>query len=99
MNTIVMRSKVREKITGSCYFEWCRVRGRRDAWGYLHLDYKRMTREKALELIDELGLVESHRAKDGDVYDTPDGAFKALFPEGVRDVADSMEIDKLDKYL
>jgi hypothetical protein len=99
MATIVMRSKVKEKITGSCFFEWCRIDGRRDRFGYLHLTYRRLSREKADELIDKLGLKESHRAKEGDIYDTPEGAFKALFPDGVRDRLDSMEIDKLDKYL
>ena len=99
MATIVMRSRVKERITGSCFFEWCSIKGWRTAAGYLHLQYKKLTREKALELIDKLGLTESHRTKDGEVYDTPDGAMKALFPDGVRDTLDSMEIDKLDKYL
>lgn len=97
MATIVIRSRTREKISGTFSFEWSIHHARRNSHGELSLSSKLVDRHKAQEVIDRLGLVESHHTKDGEIYDTPDGAFKALFPCGLRNKFDIEQIEKTDR--
>lgn len=51
-----------------------------------------ITREEALDYIENHELIEAHKTRDGEVYDTPAGDFKALFPYGLP----SAEYNKLN---
>ena len=97
MGIIVIRSRTKERISGTFCFEWSVHTYRRNSWGYLQITSKLVDRHKALELIKRHGLVKSLTTKDGEIYDTPDGAFKALFPEGLRDKFDIIQIEKTDR--
>ena len=97
MGIIVIRSRTKERISGTYCFEWSVHTYGRNSWGDLQITSRLVDRHKALELIKRHGLVESHSTKDGDIYDTPDGAFKALFPEGLRDKYDIEQIEKTDR--
>lgn len=94
---IVIRSRTKEKISGTFCFEWSVHTYKRDCYGYLLINSRLVDRHKALELIKRHGLVESHTTKDGEIYDTPDGAFKALFPYGLRNKFDIEQIEKTDR--
>lgn len=54
-------------------------------------------RQKAQTIIERRGLVESYSTKDGEIYDTPEGDFKALFPFGLLQKEDMETISKTDK--
>ena len=97
MTTIVIRSLTKERISCTFCYEWSRHDAYRDGHGILHLKSKLITRKKALELIERLGLVESHLRKIGEIYDTPEGDFKALFPDGIKSKSDFEAIEKTDK--
>jgi hypothetical protein len=94
---IVMRSRTKDKITSTYTFEWSVTRARRDRTGKLTMSTSLVTRKQGEELIEKHGLKECYSTRDGEVYDTPDGAFKALFPDGLRDREDYEQINKLDK--
>lgn len=96
MATIVIRSLTKERISCTCCYEWSRHDAWRDGHGILHLKSKLITRKKALELIERLGLVESHRRKFGEIYDTPNEDFKALFPDGIKSKMDFDTIERTD---
>lgn len=97
MATIVMRSKVMERISGTFCFEWRVVRGGRNALGQLSVNSQLTTKKRALAYIKKYGLVLSHSNRDGDVYDTPEGDFKALFPEGLTVKSEIEQIERIDK--
>lgn len=97
MVTIVIRSRTKERISGSFCFEWSVTQARRDYAGKLIMKNRLVSRQKAQEIIERKGLVESFRTKDGEIYDTPEGDFKSLFPEGIRTIEDMHEIEKTDK--
>ena len=97
MATIVIRSRSKEKISGSFTFEWSVHTFHRLKNGELIAKNKLIDRAKALKIIESKGLVEAIRTKDGEIYDTPEGDFKALFPDGIRTKADNEAIEKTDK--
>ena len=97
MGMIVIRSRTKEKISGTFCFEWSVHTYKRDCYGDLLIISRLVDRHKAQEVINRLGLVESHHTKDGEIYDTPDGAFKALFPYGLRNKFDIEQIEKTDR--
>lgn len=96
MATIVIHSRTQEKISGTYSFEWSLHKGWRDGRGELHIESRLLSREKAEAFINRKGLVESHSTRDGEIYDTPDGAFKQLFPNGVRGFENGI-IEIIDK--
>ena len=63
--------------------------------GFLIMKSRLIDKKKAQEIIEKEGLVESHRTADGEVYDTPGGEFKAMFPRGYSR-EDEKVIDKID---
>ena len=95
MATIVIRSKVMERISGTFYFEWRVVRGGRNALGQLSVNSHLTTKKRALMYIKKYGLVLSHSNRDGDVYDTPEGDFKALFPKGLCVKSEINQIERI----
>lgn len=97
MATIVIRSRTKEKISGTFCFEWSVHTCKRDCYGELLIISRLIDRHKAQEVINRLSLVESYHTKDGEIYDTPDGAFKALFPNGLRDKFDIEQIEETDR--
>ena len=96
MATIVIRSYSKELITGAGCFEWSVTKARRCADGELYMHSMLVTKTKARELIDKLGLVESYSTPDGEIFDTPDGEFKKLFPNGIRSNKEKLMIEKVD---
>ena len=96
MATIVIHSRTQEKISGTCGYEWSKHTFHRLMSGELVTKSVLLTRQKALDVIRRLGLVESHRTEDGEIYDTPDGEFKRLFPDGVRTKQDLQKIEQID---
>jgi len=84
MALIVIRSKTKEKISCTYCYEWSVHSAHRTAGGELVIKSHLVTRERALQIIDKRGLIVAHENKDGEIYDTPEGDFKALFPSGLR---------------
>jgi len=97
MVTIVIRSRTKERISGTFCFEWSMHKAWRDSRGELHMENHLLTRQKAQAIIERRGLVESYSTKDGEIYDTPEGDFKALFPFGLLQKEDMETISKTDK--
>lgn len=98
MATIVIHSRTREKISGTCCFEWSLHSFHRTIGGELVMtENKLIDRQRALRIIFGRGLVEAFRTNDGVVYDTASGDFKALFPRGIRSRDDMEKIEKTDK--
>ena len=97
MTTIIIRSRTKERISGTFSFEWSRHDAWRDERGGLHVKNTLLSRQKAQRVIERLGLVESFRTKDGEIYDTPEGDFKALFPNGIKGRAENEIIEHTDK--
>lgn len=62
----------------------------------LTMSSRLVTKQKAYETIKRLGLVEAYSTTSGQIYDTPDGAFKALFPDGLHNWEDIAIIEKAD---
>ena len=96
MATIVIRSRTIEKISRTCCWEYTVTRTRTDDKGLLRFYTKLITKDQAEDIIEENNLVEAHRTEDGEIYDTPDGAFKALFPNGVRTSREKYLIENVD---
>lgn len=96
MGIIVIRSRTKERISGTFRFEWSVHTYGRNSLGELQIKSKLVDRHKAQDEINRLGLVESYRTKDGEIYDTQDGAFKALFPYGLRNKLDIEQIENTD---
>ena len=83
MATIVIRSKTKERISRTSYAEYSIHHINRSSAGTLTMTSRLVTKKKANETIKRLGLVESYSTISGQIYDTPDGACKALFPNGL----------------
>lgn len=58
---------------------------------------RKIDADKARMIIAENGLVEAHRTQDGEIYDTPQRDFKALFPDGLRNRNEIEQIEKTDR--
>lgn len=97
MATIVIRSKVMERISGTFCFEWRAVKASRNASGELTVWSRLIKKKQGLALIKKKNLVLSHSNRDGDIYDTPAGDFKALFPNGLCVKSEIEQIEKIDK--
>lgn len=97
MATIVIRSRTREIISGTCCYEYSVHTASRMSSGSLYFTSKLIDRKKAKAIIEKKGLVESYRADEGEIYDTPEGDFKALFPRGIRTIGDKILIERADK--
>lgn len=97
MATIVMHSITKEKISGTCCYEWSVTEAHRTRSGELYMRSMLVKRPKAQQIIEERGLVEAYSTREGTIYDTPDGAFKALFPYGLRNKFDIEQIEKTDR--
>ena len=97
MATIVIHSITKEKISGTFCFEWTKTVASRSRYGTLSMMSRLVDRKKAKEIIEKNGLVESYSTRDGEVYDTPDGAFRALFPEGLNRKDEIEIIERLDR--
>lgn len=96
MALIVIRSKTKEKISCTFCFEWSVTHAHRTVGGELVMKSYLTTREKALKIIERRGLVVAHQTNDGEIYDTPEGDFKALFPRGLRLREEVQMIEKTD---
>lgn len=96
MATIVIHSRTRERISGTYTMEWSLHTGRRLVDGTLVMSSRLIDKEKARQIIDKAGLVECHRTKDGEIYETPQRDFKALFPRGIRTKEDMQKIENTD---
>lgn len=94
---IVIKSRTQERITGTYSTEYSCHIARRTVFGALYLASQLVTRAKAKKLIREHGLVLSHKTPDGEIYDTPTGSFKALFPNGIQTKKDMITIDTVDR--
>lgn len=79
--TIVIHSRVRSVIGAETSMEWHSVTATGKA-GSVVVDSEEIDRAEARRIIDKYGLVIAHEEADGEIYDTPDGDFKALFPLG-----------------
>ena len=97
MAIVIIRSKTKEICTGTCCFEYSLHTASRTAAGSLVFTSTIVERRVAKEIIKERGLVESYRTEDGEVYDTPNGDFKALFPEGIHTIGEKILIERADK--
>ena len=96
MATIVIKSKTKERIHRTCMMEYTIHQFHRNSAGELTVKSKLVSKEKAAAAIKRLGLVESYATNDGKIYDTPDGALKALFPAGIRTREEMAMIEKTD---
>lgn len=97
MAVIILHSRVMERISGTFCFEWRYVSGYRNGMGELVLRSKPTTKSRALAAIKRHGLVLSHSTNDGQLFDTPAGDFKALFPDGIRSREEMSLIDKIGR--
>ena len=97
MPIIVIKSRTQERITGTYSTEYSCHIARRTADGTLYLVNNLVSRKKAQKLVREHGLVLSHNTQDGEIYDTPTGSFKALFPNGIQTMKDMRTIETVDK--
>lgn len=84
-------------ISGTFCMEWRVTEASRSPFGFLSVRHSLVTREKAMAVIRQHGLVKSLKTPDGVLYDTPDGEFKALFPLGLRDKDERYMIERIDK--
>lgn len=99
MAIIVIRSKTMEKISGTYSIEWSVTEAGRSSDGKLWQRSRLVSRKRGQQIIRERGLVMSHETPDGEVYDTPNGDFKALFPEGLRSKDDERKIESIDNLV
>ena len=97
MVTFVIRSRTKEKISGTFSFEWSVHEAVRNRAGTLFLSSRMIDRQKALAIIEKHGLVECYRTRDGEIYDTKERDLKALFPQGIKDKNDEYLIEKTDR--
>lgn len=77
-NYCLVKSKVLNRITHETDIVWVKFtkNGRR-------VRPCELSRAEAREKIEAAGLVCVYKDKDGEVYDTPEGDFKKLFPSGL----------------
>ena len=94
MAVIVIHSMTKERISKTVCYEWSLHEAHRNRHGELFMRSQLIKREKAMELIKKHGLVEAYREREGQIYDTPDGAFKSLFPNGVSTNAEKEAIKR-----
>ena len=97
MAKIILHSKTTEKISRTCCYEWSEHTFKRGPDGKLITKSRLLDKQKAQRIIKKYGLVESFSTKDGEVYDTPEGDFKKLFPNGIQNKDDAAAIEKVDK--
>ena len=97
MAMIVIRSKTTEIISKTCCFEYSLHTASRTSSGELIFHSKLIDRKRAKEIIEKKGLIESYRTGDGEIYDTPEGDFKSLFPEGIHTIGEKILIERADK--
>lgn len=79
--TIVIHSRVRSLIGDGTSMEWHSVTAVGQP-GSAIVHTEEIDRAQAQELIKQHGLVVMHDEQDGEIYDTPEGAFRYLFPKG-----------------
>jgi len=93
----IIKSKMKEKVTGSVVPEWGRVTAVRTGGGVVSFRWNSLTEASAKEEIERDGLKEAYRDRYGVVYDTPDGMFKSIFPDGLNAAATKAlkEIDRI----
>ena len=96
MATIVIRSKTKSRIDGTCYPEYSVHYINRTRTGELYISSRLITKERSYAMIKRLGLVESYSTNDGQIYDTPEGDLKALFPNGLHNKKEIEIIEKAD---
>ncbi len=96
MTTIIIHSRTKEKISGTYCFEWSEHKFYRPGPGEMDVRSRLVTKSKAREIITKLGLVVSYKTADGEIYDTPEGDLKKLFPGGIRTQYDFRTIEKVD---
>lgn len=94
--SIIIKSKIRERVTDTAVPEWGRVSAVRTYGGRISFHFVEMTPAEAKLEIEADGLQESYRDKHGVVYDTPDGAFKAMFPGGLT-AFEAKALEELDR--
>ena len=97
MATIVIRSKTKERISGTSCVEYSIHCINRSSAGTLTMTSRLVTKKKANETIKRLGLVESYSTISGQIYDTPDRACKDLFPNGLERKEEINLIEKADR--
>ena len=96
MATIIIYSKTKEKITGTCRYEWTEHKFRRLADGTPVITSRMLDKEAAKRVISRLGLVPCFREEYGTIYDTPSHDLKTIFPNGLRSKEDIAIIEKAD---
>ena len=97
MPIIVIKSRTKERITGTFSTEWSVHRARRHADGTLSLTSNLVSKRNAQKTIREYGLVSSFQTPDGEIFDTTTGSFKELFPNGLHSKADIKTIETVDR--
>ena len=95
--TIVIRSKTKEIISGTVFYEYCLLHAWRDGMGLLRTRGKSITRQEAKAYVKANGLTEVYSTRDGDIFETPDRPFKALFPNGIRNRQELEAIEKTNR--
>lgn len=83
----IIHSRVKSRIFGETAMQWHLLTGTMKKSGP-DIKAEEIERREALFLIRENGLVVTYSTDDGDIYDTPQQDFKAMFPNGVS--ADTM---------
>ena len=99
MAIVIIHSRTKEKISGTFTYEWSRHDFHRTQGGKLSCKSRLVTRKRAMEIIQEHGLVIAHKTRDGEVYDTQQGDFRAMFPNGLTDKADISIIEKTNNLV
>ena len=81
--TVILHSRTKTPIFGYTNMIWSEHTAIGTPGHKIRIRSTELTKEQALARIEALGLVEVHRTKHGEVYDTPDGKFKFMFPDGL----------------
>lgn len=95
--SVIIKSKIKERVTNTVVPEWGRVCAVQSHGGMVAFHYTEMTPVEAKLEIEADGLQEAYRDKYGIVYDTPDGAFKAMFPGGLTE-PEKKALEELDRH-
>lgn len=95
--SVIIKSKIKERVTNTVVPEWGRVSAVRSHGGRISFHFVEMTPSEAKMEIEADGLQEAYRDKYGIVFDTPDGAFKAMFPGGLTE-PEKKALEELDRH-
>lgn len=95
--SVIIKSKIKERVTNTVVPEWGRVCAVPSDGGRISFHWKELTPAEAKREIEADGLQEAYRDKYGIVYDTPDGAFKAMFPGGLTG-PEKKALEELDRH-